>query len=102
MKKTILAGIVGAAIAGAIGFAAPAAQATPCSYFGDNPAEQTGICGAPDLSQSMQNAVGNLKNNFSPSNAAANASANFSPSTAAGNLEHNLTHGVGSEDQNAP
>lgn len=102
MKKTILASIAGAAIAGAFGIGAPAAQAAPCSYFGDDPATQSGICGAPDLSQSMQNAASNLKTNFSPSKAAGNLADNLNPSTAAGNLEHNLTHGVGSEDQNAP
>ncbi len=36
MKKTIIAGIAGAAIAGgALGFAAPS-SATPCAYFPTN------------------------------------------------------------------
>ena len=58
MKKTILAGIAGAAIAGAIGFAAPAAQAAPCSYFGDDQRSPAynGICGAPDLADSISDA----------------------------------------------
>ncbi len=100
MKKTILAGIAGAAIAGAIGFAAPAAQAAPCSYFGDNPGTEAynGICGAPDLADSILNAGTNLQNNFSPSNAATNVQDNFNAGDAASNLQHNLTHGVGTDD----
>jgi hypothetical protein len=104
MKKTILAGIAGAAIAGAIGFAAPAAQAAPCSYFGDNPGTEAynGICGVPDLTNSILNAGANLQNNFSPSKAGQNLQSNFNAGAAAGNLQHALTHGVGSQDQNAP
>jgi hypothetical protein len=87
MKKTILAGIAGAAIAGAIGFAAPAAQAAPCSYFGNNPGTEAynGICGTPDLADSILHAGTNLQKNFNPS-------------TAATNLQQALTHGVGTDD----
>jgi hypothetical protein len=104
MKKTILAGIAGAAIAGAIGFAAPAAQAAPCSYFGDDPSSEgyNGICGAPDLANSILNAGTNLQSNFSPTLAGQNLQDNFNTGTAASNLQHALTNGVGSKDQNAP
>ena len=109
MKKTIIAGIAGAAIAGgALGFAAPAFADTPtCSYNQPSQAGNViiaaqGICGMPDLSQSMLNAGANLANNFSPSKAAQNVSDNFNSGDAAANLQHNLTHGVGTEDQNAP
>ena len=110
MKKTIIAGIAAAGIAGgALGFAAPAFAdpATPtCSY---NQTSQNsnvviaaqGICGIPDLGQSMLNAGANLANNFSPSKAAENVGANFNAGSAAANLQHNLTHGVGTDDQNA-
>ena len=100
MKKTILAGIAGAAIAGAIGFAAPAAQAAPCSYFGNNPgtADYNGICGVPNLANSILNAGTNLQKNFSPSQAGQNLQGNLNAGTAASNLQHNLTHGVGSVD----
>jgi hypothetical protein len=100
MKKTIIAGVAGAAIAGAISLGAATAQAAPCSYFGSDP--DNGICGAPSIAGSILNAGQNMKNNFSASQAAANAKNNFSPSNAASNLQHALTHGVGSEDQNAP
>src|SRR5690242_11990106 len=103
MKKTIIAGIAGAAIAGgALGFAAPA-SATPCSYLHPNVSiSAQGICGLPDLSQSMLNAAQNLQDNFSASNAAKNVQDNFNAGDAAANLQHNLTHGVGTQDQNAP
>jgi hypothetical protein len=99
MKKTIVAGVAGAAIAGAIGFGAATAQAAPCSYFGSTPSQ--GICGLPNIAGSMLNAGQNLKDNFSASQAAANAKNNFSPSNAANNLQHALTHGVGSGDADA-
>jgi hypothetical protein len=109
MKKTIVAGVAGAAIAGgALGFAAPAFADTPtCSYNQPSQASNVviaaqGICGLPDLSQSMLNAGANLANNFSPSKAAQNVSDNFNAGDAAANLQHNLTHGVGTEDKNAP
>lgn len=109
MKKTIIAGIAGAAMAGALGFAAPAvADDTPtCSYNQPSQAGNViiaaqGICGVPDLSRSMLNAAENLQNNFSPSKAAQNVQDNFNAGDAAGNLQHNLTHGVGTEDKNAP
>jgi hypothetical protein len=98
MKKTILAGIAGAAIAGAIGFAAPS-QAAPCSYFGDDPkADYSGICGAPDLADSILNAGTNLQTNFSPTEAGKNLQKNLDSGSAASNLQHNLTNGVGTDD----
>jgi hypothetical protein len=107
MKKTILAGIAGAAIAGAIGFAAPAAQAapaTPCSYFGDDSSSEgyNGICGAPDLANSILNAGTNLQSNFDPSLAGKNLQKNFNAADAASNLQHALTNGVGTNDPAAP
>jgi len=102
MKKTIIVGIAGAAIAGgALGFAAPASAT--CSYFDPEVSiSAQGICGIPDLSQSMVNAAQNLQDNFSTGNAAQNVQDNFNAGQAAANLQHNLTHGVGTQDQNAP
>ena len=65
MKKTIIAGIAGAAVAAGLGFAAPA-QAGPCSYF--NGVDKS-ICGVPNVNQSIQNARKNLQDNFSPQKA---------------------------------
>jgi hypothetical protein len=112
MKKTIVAGLAGAAIAGgALGFAAPAVADTPsCTYFNPNADNNgAGICGLPDLAGTFGNirtnlannfspsaAVGNLQNNFSPSKAAQNVQNNFNPTTAANNLNTSLTKGVGS------
>jgi len=85
IRRTLIAASL---IAVPIAFAA-SAQATPaCSYFGDNASDpgSQGICqGGIDPSQSIQNAGKNLQTNFSPGQAA-------------GNLEHNLTHGVGTDD----
>ena len=83
IRRTVIAASL---IAVPIAFAA-SAQATPCSYFGDNASDpgSQGICqGGIDPSQSIQNAGKNLRTNFSPGQAA-------------GNLEHNLTHGVGTD-----
>ncbi len=106
MKKTILAGIAGAAIAGAIGFAAPAAQATPCAYFPtpstQNPATDGGICGIPDLATTAAQSIANLHDNLSVGNAASALAGNLDAGSAAANLQHALTHGVGTQDQNAP
>lgn len=85
MKKLIIAGIGAATIAAGITLAGTA-QAAPCAYFGDQP--DNAVCGAPDVSQSIQNAKKNLQ-------------ANFDVGTALSNLGYNLTHGVGAEDQNA-
>jgi hypothetical protein len=106
MKKTIIAGIAGAAIAGgALGFAAPALADTPCSYLNtQDPVDsneaiaRSGICGVPDIVDSIANAGANLSNNFSPSNAAKNVQDNFNAGDAAANLQHSLTKGVGSGD----
>ena len=83
IRRTVIAASL---IAVPIAFAAPA-QAT-CSYFGDTASDpgSQGICqGGIDPSQGIQNAGKNLQTNFSPGQAA-------------GNLEHNLTHGVGTDD----
>jgi hypothetical protein len=101
MKKTILAGIAGAAIAGAIGFAAPAAQAAPCAYFPKPAAvdEGTGgICGIPDLATTAAQSIANLHDNLNLGTAGQNLQGNLDAGTAAGNLQHNLTHGVGTDD----
>lgn len=112
MKKTIIAGIAGAAIAGgALGFAAPASATPACSYFNPNVSiSAQGICGVPDLAGTFTNiqqnlannfspsvAAGNLQKNFNPTTAAANASKNFDPATAANNLNTSITKGVGSQ-----
>jgi hypothetical protein len=104
MKKTILAGIAGAAIAGAIGFAAPAvADKNACAYFPGTPqGTDGGICGIPDLATTAAQSIANLHDNLNLGNAASNLQSNFDAGAAAGNLQHALTHGVGSEDQNAP
>jgi len=79
MKKTILAGIAGAAIAGAIGFAAPA-QAAPCSYFSSGPAgwERT-FCGVPDAGMTLDNARTNLQNNLNMQKGLDNLKKNLDP-----------------------
>jgi hypothetical protein len=102
MKKTILAGIAGAAIAGAIGFAAPAQAA--CSYFGNGPRTEAynGICGVPDLATTASQSIANLHSNLDPGQAGTNLQNNFDAGSAAENLQHAVTHGVGEQDQNAP
>ena len=96
IRRTVIAASL---IAVPLAFAA-SAQATPCSYFGDNPSDpgSQGICGAPDLAGTFGNVQTNLQKNFSPGHAAGNLQDNFNPGKAAGNLEHNLTHGVGTVD----
>jgi hypothetical protein len=86
IRRTVIAA---ALIAVPIALAAPA-QAT-CSYFGDKESDpgSQGICGAPDITNSIQKAGENLRTNFDVAEASKN-------------LEHNLTHGVGEQDQNAP
>jgi hypothetical protein len=106
MKKTILAGIAGAAIAGAIGFAAPAvADTAACAYF-PKPSQVDeatgGICGIPDLATTAAQSIANLHDNLDLGQAGQNLQSNFNAGAAAGNLQHALTHGVGSQDQNAP
>src|SRR5690349_3345438 len=101
MKKTILAGIAGAAIAGAIGFAAPAvADPAPCAYFPDASHQDgsSGICGIPDLATTAAQSIANLHDNLNLGNAASNLQSNFDAGAATGNLQHALTHGVGSYD----
>ena len=104
MKKTILAGIAGAAIAGAIGFAAPAQATTPCAYFPNSGVDEAtgGICGVPDLATTAAQSIANLHDNLDLGQAGQNLQSNFDAGSAAGNLQHNLTHGVGPEDKNAP
>jgi hypothetical protein len=79
-------------IAVPIAFAAPALAETPatCSggygYFGPGEKDRDkSVCGAPNISKSIGNAMANLQKNFSPSDAA-------------NNFKHNLTHGVGQAD----
>ena len=98
MKKTIIAGIAGAAIAGgALGFAAPAV-ATPCTYFSPTAADNgQGICGLPNVAGTFGNIQQNLTNNFSPTNAAKNVGDNFNPTTASKNLQQSITKGVGTD-----
>jgi hypothetical protein len=100
MKKTILAGIAGAAIAGAIGFAAPAQATTPCAYFPNSGVDEAtgGICGIPDLATTAAQSIENLHDNLDLGQAGQNLQGNLDAGTAAGNLQHNLTHGVGTDD----
>ena len=75
--KRVIAGAtiaIGAGIVG-IGVAGQAQAAPACSYFGSNPS--SGICGAPSLGGSMQNAQDNLKKNLSPQNALNNLKKNL-------------------------
>lgn len=104
MKKTVLAAIAGAAIAGGIGFAAPAQADTPCAYFPKSGVNEAtgGICGIPDLATTAAQSIANLHDNLDLGQAGQNLQDNFNTGTAAGNLQHALTHGVGSQDQNAP
>lgn len=116
MKKTIIAGIAGATIAGgALGFAAPAFAEPNCTFFnpdqsGDVAISAQGVCGVPDLVGTFSNlqenltndfspsvAAGNLQDNFSTSNAAKNLQDNFDPAKAAENLNNSITKGVGSD-----
>ena len=78
MKKTILAGIAGAAIAGAIGFAAPA-QATPCSYFSSDRGWERTFCGVPDAGMTVENARTNLQNNMNMQKGLDNLNKNLDP-----------------------
>ena len=101
MKKTVLAGIAGAAIAGAIGFAAPAsADPAPCAYFPDGGHQDgsRGICGIPDLATTAAQSIANLHDNLNLGNAASNLQSNFDAGSAASNLQHALTNGVGTDD----
>jgi hypothetical protein len=101
MKKTILAGIAGAAIAGAIGFAAPAvAYPAPCAYFpdGNHQDGSRGVCGIPDLATTAAQSIANLHDNLNLGQAGQNLQDNFNVGDAASNLQHNLTHGVGTDD----
>lgn len=96
MKKIIVAGFAGAALAAGLGFAAPA-QAT-CVINSTTPDTQSpGIC-VPSLQDSVQQSLANLKKNLSPAQAAQNLKTNTDPGTALGNLQHALTHGVGAAD----
>ena len=88
IRRTVIAA---ALIAVPIALAAPA-QAAPatCSggygYFGPGEKDRDkSICGVPNISESMGNAMTNLHENFNPR-------------TAADNFKHNLTHGVGTDD----
>ena len=77
IRRTVIAASL---IAVPIAFAA-SAQATPCSYFGDNASDpgSQGICqGAIDPSQSIQKAGENLQTNFSVDNAIKNLQKNVS------------------------
>jgi hypothetical protein len=78
MKKTILAGIAGAAIAGAIGFAAPA-QAAPCSYFSSDRGWERTFCGVPDAGITVDNARTNLQNNMNMQKGLDNLKKNLDP-----------------------
>jgi len=78
MKKTILAGIAGAAIAGAIGFAAPA-QAAPCSYFSSDRGWERTFCGVPDAGMTVENARTNLQNNMNMQKGLDNLKKNLDP-----------------------
>jgi hypothetical protein len=90
VKKLIVGGVIAAGLG--LGFAVPA-QAAPCAYF--SPSDTTsgrgqGICGVPNLQQSMQNGLTNLQNNLSPQIALGNLQKNLDPATAATNLKKNL------------
>ena len=89
IRRTVIAASL---IAVPIAFAAPALAdtPTPCSYFGDE--THDGICGAPDRARKRADEPAQLQ----PTSE--HLQDNFSPGTAAGNLEHNLTHGVGTDD----
>jgi hypothetical protein len=89
MKKTIIAGIAGAAVAAGLGFAAPAQAAPPCSYFGSGQHEKT-FCGVPDLPTTVGNARTNLRNNLSLQQGLENLQKNLDPGTAGVNLKKNL------------
>ena len=96
IRRTVIAA---ALVAVPLAFAA-SAQATPCSYFGDDPnGPDNSICGMPNLPGTFENVQTNLRKNFNPEVAAGNLQDNFNPGTA--DLEHDITHGVGS-DKNSP
>jgi hypothetical protein len=86
VKKLIAGAIIGAGLG--LGLAVPA-QAAPSCTFNNQSDKSSGshgtICGAPNLKQSINNSVANLKKNLSVGDALKN-------------LQHNLTNGVGSED----
>ncbi len=64
MKRIIIAGISGAAVAAGLGFAAPT-QAAPCSYFSQDDSQYDRTpCGVPDLPLTVENARTNLRNNL--------------------------------------
>ncbi|MDT5186023.1 MAG: hypothetical protein QOJ20_1915 [Mycobacterium sp.] len=88
MKKTIIAGIAGAAVAAGLGLAAPA-QATPCSYFGSGQYDKS-ICGVPDLPTTVGDARTNLRDNLSLQQGLENLQKNVDPGTAGDNLKKNL------------
>jgi hypothetical protein len=92
MKKTIIAGIAGAAVAAGLGFAAPA-QAAPCSYFGSGSQYDKSICGVPDLPTTVADARTNLRDNLSLQKGLENLQRNLDPGAAGDNLQKNL--GVG-------
>ena len=86
VKKVIAGAIIGVGLG--LGLAVPAQAAPSCTF--NNPADKGSgshgtICGAPDLKQSINDSVANLKKNLSVGDAMKN-------------LQHNLTHGVGSDD----
>jgi hypothetical protein len=95
IRRTVIAA---ALIAVPLSFAA-SAQATPCSYFGDDPkGPDNSICGVPDLAGTFGNVQTNLQKNFSPDVAAGHLQDNFNPGNAAEHLKQALTHGVGTDD----
>jgi hypothetical protein len=91
MKKVIFAGIVGAAVAAGLGFAAPT-QAAPCSYFGSGQHERT-FCGVPDLAITAGNVRTNLQDNLNLQRGMENLRKSLDSGTAADNLKKNL--GIG-------
>ena len=71
MKRIIITALLTAGVA--LGASAPA-QAQ-CSWFGSD--ADNSICGVPNLGTSLQNGLGNLKTNLSPSNAISNLKKNL-------------------------
>jgi hypothetical protein len=88
VQKLIAGALIGAGLGLGLGFAAPA-QAAPSCSFNNQTDKSSGshgtICGAPNLKQSINDSVANLKKNLSVGDGLKN-------------LQHNLTHGVGSDD----
>jgi hypothetical protein len=94
--------IVAALVAGAAGLGAaiPAqgAPPTPCSYNDPSGNRDRSVCGTPNLQQSINNSLENLRDNFDSGTAADNLKKNLDSGTAADNLKKNLGLGGGDSD----